>query len=362
MSTSHTLIKATSSITLACSLIFSLLFTQPQTADAQDGNTREETPSEAPTKRLEELLRSKGFIVLIRDSSDPNYAPLLNVNATYIDSNSNGLIDSGDRGFFNPASTIKVMIAGQILEALHKNNWQRNATYKASTSDKTYNFAKDIEAMLVISDNAATNRLMTFLGFKNIGARAKQLGLSNFELNRLMMSTGPAVASPSYIVVNSGITYSVPAKNAPESSTFIRCRETSTVKGNCATADDLVMSLRLLLDEADNGGLDIAAEDRQWVAGVMSSTPKQRGFDEPDEYCRFLQPLTRDSTVGITKLISKCGVAPFSPTYLDLSRVTTKNKKSYDILVAKRYNTSVSEEVVVRDFSNVIREVLSHLK
>jgi hypothetical protein len=317
--------------------------------------------SQLPISNLEKTIRQKGFIVLVRDSSTTNNMTLLNVDATYEDSNRNGLIDSGDRGFFNPASTIKVMVAGQVLELIHKNSWQRNATYQASNSNKKYVFAKDIEAMLVVSDNAATNRLIQFLGFKNIASRAKLLGLSNFEINRLMLSSGPAVSSPAYIVVSAGVSYNLPEKQAPSSTDVIRCRETQTVKGNCASADDLLISLRLLLDNSNSNGLDLAPEDRQWVSGVMGSTPKQRGFNEPDDYCRFIQPLSTDSSTGIISLRSKCGVAPFSPTFLDLSRVSTKNNRSYDMLIVKTYNSPVSDAAVVKDFSSVAREILKNI-
>jgi hypothetical protein len=350
------------SVSLAMSILVGILATAGQPANGQPRRIEGLWLSQAPTNKLEKMLREKGFIVLVLDSFKADNAPLLNVDATYSDTNSNGLMENGDRGFFNPASTIKVMIAGQTLEVIHKNGWQRNATYQADKSDKKYSFAKDIEAMLVVSDNAATNRLIQFLGFKNIASRAKLLGLSNFELNRLMLSKGPAVGSPSYTVISSGVSHVIPAKAAPSSTDVIRCRETATVKGNCATANDLVMSLRLLLDSKANTGLDIAPEDRQWVAGVMGSTPKQRGFDEPDEYCRFIQPLTTDATVGMTSLRSKCGVAPFTPTFLDLSRVTTKNNRSFDMLLVKKYDSNVSEESVVKEFSSVAREILLSLK
>jgi hypothetical protein len=353
--------KTSCCISTAISLASVILVSLGQAAIGGPRDVEGQWLSQQSTSKLVNTLRQRGFIVLVLRSSSTN-APLLNVDATYEDSNSNGLIDGGDRGFFNPASTIKVMIAGQALEVIHQNGWLRNATYQASNSSKKYSFAKDIEAMLVISDNAATNRLVEFLGFKNIASRAKLLGLSHFELNRLMLSKGPAVASPSYTVISSGVSYAIPDKKAPPSTDAIRCRETSTIKGNCATANDLVMSLRLLLDEKNNGGLDLAQEDRQWVASVMESTPKLRGFQEPDDYCRFIQPLTTDPTIGITSLRSKCGVAPFSTTFLDLSRVATKSNQSFDMLIVKKYNSPVSDEAVVKDFSSVAREILATLR
>jgi len=357
---------ASGSISIALSLASSILATslgQPAIAHTRGGQGHQrQLLSQLPSRMLEDSIRKKGFIVLVLDSLNASNPPLLNVNATYEDSNSNGLFDIGDQGFFNPGSTIKVMIAGQTLELLRNNGWQRNATYQAKDSTQKYVFAKDIESMLVVSDNDATNRLIRFLGFKKIGSRAKLLGLSHFEINRLMMSKGPAVASPAYTVVSGGVSYVVPVKNAPPSTDIIRCRETNMIKGNCASANDLLRSLRLVLDNGISNGLELAPEDRQWVSSVMGSTPKQRGFNEPDDYCRFLQPLTTDSTVGIISLRSKCGVAPFSPTFIDLFRVTTKSNRSYDMLIAKKYNSVIDDEVVVKDFSSLAREILANLK
>jgi hypothetical protein len=357
---------ASGSISLALSLASSNLstsFVQPAIAHARgEQGYQRQWLSQLPSRKLEDSIRQRGFIVLVLDSSNTGIPPLLNVNATYVDSNSNGLIDSGDQGFFNPGSTIKVMIAGQVLELLRTNGWQRNATYQANGSTQKYIFGKDIESMLVVSDNDATNRLIRFLGFKNIASRAKLLGLSHFEINRLMMSRGPAVASPAYTVVSAGVSYIVPVKNAPPSTDIIRCRETDTIRGNCASANDLLRTLRLVLDNGTSNGLGLAPEDRQWISSVMESTPKQRGYNKPDDYCRFLQPLVSDTTVRTTSLRSKCGVAPYTPTYLDLSRISTKNNRSFDILIAKKYNSPVGDAFVVKDFSNIARDIVMSLQ
>jgi hypothetical protein len=356
---------ASRSISVALSLASSILstsFVQPAIANTSgEQGYQRKWLSQLPSRKLEDSIRQKGFIVLVLDSNTSN-PPLLNVNATYVDSNSNGLIDSGDQGFFNPGSTIKVMIAGQVLELLRTNGWQRNATYQAKDSTHRYVFAEDIESMLVVSDNDATNRLIRFLGFKNIATRAKLLGLSHFEINRLMMSKGPAVASPAYTVVSAGVSYVVPVKNAPPSTDIIRCRETDTIKGNCASANDLLRSLRLVLDNGISNGLNLDPEDRRWISGIMESTPKQRGFNEPDDYCRFLQPLVSDNTVRTTSLRTKCGVAPYTPTYLDLSRISTNRNQSLDMLIVKKYNSPVSDATVVNDFSSIAREILMQLQ
>ena len=70
---------------------------------------------------LANLLSRKAFVVLAVDASNQSNRPLVNANASYIDTNKNGLMDSGDQGFFNPASTIKVMTAALVLEVLNKN-------------------------------------------------------------------------------------------------------------------------------------------------------------------------------------------------------------------------------------------------
>ncbi|MEO6629614.1 MAG: serine hydrolase [Aquihabitans sp.] len=209
-------------------------------------------------ERPEELPWS-GKILVVADSGESE-----SYQATYIDSNANDRFDPADAGYFAPGSTIKVAIALAAIEANHGRA----------------GIETDLTAALILSDNAAANRLMDVAGGPSTVTRT-------FEAKGL---------SP--LIVGRYFGY--------ERGDDGRCQEIDR-SGNCASAAVLIRSLRAV---RESGTFDISLEDRQWLNTLLSSTPREVGFSEPDDYCRYVH----------RSGLQKCGISPFAPQeYSDLA-------------------------------------------
>ena len=185
-------------------------------------------------------------------------------HATYNDYNKDGRVDPGDAGSFAPGSTIKVAIALAAIEANHGRT----------------GIERDLTAALVLSDNSAANRLIDVAG-----------GLSKVSSILAEKGLGPLIVGR-YFGYERGIDG--------------RCQEVNR-PGNCASAAALVQSLRMVREPS---AFDISIQDRQWLSQQLSSTPRELGFSEPDDHCRYIH----------RPGLQKCGISPFQPQdYSDLA-------------------------------------------
>lgn len=206
-----------------------------------------------------EKLPWNGKMLVVADSGQSE-----SYQATYVDSNENGRFDPADAGSFAPGSTIKVAIALAAIEANHGRA----------------GIESDLMAALILSDNAAANRLMDVAGGPSTVTRTFEAkGLSPFIVGR-------------YFGYDRG-----------EDG---RCQEIDR-PGNCASAAALIRSLRAVREP---GTFDISLDDRQWISTQLSSTPRAAGFTQPDDDCRFIH----------RSGLQKCGISPFAPQdYSDLA-------------------------------------------
>jgi hypothetical protein len=235
----------------------------------------------------------------------------------YEDTNLNSKIDGGDQGFFNPASTVKTAIAALVLEDLKRYDFELSDSYRA-VGQEWKTFESDLELMQVLSDNEATNRLIMYLGFDAIDSRMKELRFNHFSLERLMLGKGTLIESPAHEVKSKEQIVFRPARKVSIKS---RCEEALGKIGNCASQEDLLNVLLKLNDLSQDKSFDIRTSDRKWLFGVMSKTPKELGYDYPDDWNRFLQS-KQDLLVGPRgRLISKGGVALWSKTWTDTSLI-----------------------------------------
>jgi len=188
----------------------------------------------------------------------------LNINAEYRDSNRNGIMDGEDAGWFAPGSTVKVAIALAAIEV----NGGRDG------------IESQLKAALVVSDNRAANQLIERVGgIEALNQILETRGFQHLIVGRFM---GEEIGSDP------------------------RCSERGR-PGNCASASDLIRSLKAV---AEGGIFQIGDRDREWLLDVLSATPRELGFDKPDDYCRFLRMPGPQ----------KCGISPFPPQqYSNLS-------------------------------------------
>lgn len=282
-------------------------------------------------------------------------------NSSYEDTNRNGVQDKSDKGFFNPASTVKVSVAALSLEKLNKIGLTRESEYRMTESSNWFRIDEDIRRSLVISDNDATNRLILWLGFDYINHTLESKGLTHLVIDRLMLNQGTLIESPPFEIRLRNKRISQPSKSVSIKAT---CYETASQVGICATASDLVgVLLRivqpdyLLAEEKFN----LKQDDRQWLQEVMSHTPRKEYFDYPDNYCRFLTQVERKIAGKSGRMLSKCGVALFSNTYVDSSFIETDSGQKYYVVFSVTPPQGISEQEIIKWMNTITNFALLKL-
>lgn len=303
--------------------------------------------------------RGKALFVKLDTTRSPHVFHYYYYDAVYQDSNSNGVYDPADRGFFNPASTVKVAIAALALEKLSANGLTRQANYRMINTERWYSFEEDIRRALVISDNEATNRLMLWLGFDTIKNNLAEKDLSQLVINRLMLDEGTLIPSPAFEMRFEG---EIIQQSEQAVSIDSNCYETSRKIGNCAVATDLLKSLMQINHPEyfmEGPSITLSSADREWLKAILSRTPREEGFDYADDYCRFLTEMENKFASDRGQMLSKCGVSLFSNTYTDLSYLETDDGEKYYILLSLSPTGRASETEIIRKMSQVADAVLS---
>jgi hypothetical protein len=264
----------------------------------------------------------------------------IDFNSEYVDLDRDGRISERDQGFFNPASTVKTAIAGLVLEELKENNFALSDRYGQMRGERT-TFGDDLRLMQLLSDNDATNRLILFLGFDAINERMKAKGYSVFTVERLMMGQGTLVPSPPLEVYSQGRVIHRPGKPTNWKS---RCEEASGKSGNCASQHELIKIMGSIINKGTNPeSFDIRDGDRAWLSDVMSKTPREFGFDYPDDWNRFIQSKKEELVGESGKLFSKGGVALWSKTWTDSSYLVTEDHRRITLVITVRPPEEVTQ-------------------
>ena len=107
----------------------------------------------------------------------------------------------GEKTVHSSASLIKVLIMEYVFHLARTEQLDLNDTVPLSKTPRvegggalqelvakhSFTYLELCRLMMVLSDNIATNLLITALGMENINARAEKLGVDEMELNRMMM-------------------------------------------------------------------------------------------------------------------------------------------------------------------------------
>lgn len=306
------------------------------------------------------------IILLKRIDKDGSAYTAYEHRADYADTNNNGIIDPGDKGFFNPGSTVKVAIAMAALDRMEELGLSLQAEYKTSNMPAWIRLAKDIERMVVISDNEATNRIILWLGFDALQNALARRGIELMDINRLMLDRGTLIPSPSYVIrdrdrsINDG---------PHQVSKKPKCLEIGDKVGNCTTASSLVASMLIVVTGATKSSQPTESTVSKgsnkyyvWLQETLAKRPHELGYRYEANYCRFIdgaKPAQRNRQ--IRRLLSKCGVAPFTRTYSDLSYLEMNDGQRYVLLIAKKYSFRPSDQAVVSDFQKLAVRVLSEI-
>lgn len=257
----------------------------------------------------------------------------IDFDSEYIDLNRDGKISERDSGFFNPASTVKTAIAGLVLEELRDRNFQLTDRFRIKGKAWT-TFGEDLKLMQLLSDNDATNRLILFLGFDAINHHMKNKGYSIFTVERLMLGQGTLVPSPEIEIFSRG---ELILQHEKPTTWKSRCEEAPGKSGNCASQFELIKIIGSILNKNSQfGTFDIRDGDRAWLADIMSKTPKEFGFDYPDEWNRFIHSKKFELVGEKGKLFSKGGVALWSKTWMDSSYLITDDRRRISLVITVR--------------------------
>lgn len=308
-----------------------------------------------------ERWQGKILIVKVEEAQPPIKLNYYYFNSLFADTDGNQILSPGDRGFFNPASTIKVGIAALVLEKLNHLNLSRKTAYRIEGGDRWYRIDEDIRRALVISDNESANRLILLLGFANLNQRLQAIGVENFVVDRLMLGKGILLSSPKFDLRDGN--YQLPQPRQ-EGTPKIACYEIRQQPGNCATADALVaVWMRLVHPNffPTQEQFALREADRLWLQQIMSLTPRQAGFNYPNHYCRFLLEAEQVFAKPSGKMLSKCGVALFTHTYVDTSYLETNSGEKFYIVFAVTPPPSTSEPGILKWMNDSVKFLLPRL-
>lgn len=222
-------------------------------------------------------------------------------NSGYKDSNGNRTVDPGDAGYFPPASTIKVAIAALAVE--------KNGGIGG--------IEQDLKLALIVSDNAASNRLIDKAGgLRAINQSLRAKGFRRFIVARKF---GTPPQGKGVCIEGGGM-------------------------GNCASASDLIRSLR----EIQGGtAFNLSPESRQFLQKIMKLTPADIGINKPNDYCRFLPDIDQQ----------KCGVAIASRNYSGLGIV----RGAY-VFISVAPPKGTADAQIIKGIHRIVNNQLSRIK
>ena len=237
--------------------------------------------------------------------------------------------------YFYPASTVKFPAAVAALEKLNELDSISMVTRFFVEGDTIVTtFAKAVSEIFAVSDNAANNRLIEFLGQDDLNARMQKRGVSPIRIaHRLSTENADDVTTnPLVFYLNDSTTYlSEPIVNSP-----IRPMELKGIKkGKGYIADESLQTgafdfslknyfpidaqttllKRIIFPEAfpKDNRFNLSPEQRTYLLDAMHTLPPQLGYDPEqfyDSYVKFFMfGDTTDPMPDHIKIYNKVGYA-----------------------------------------------------
>ncbi len=224
-----------------------------------------------------------------------------------------------DSTYFYPASTVKFAAAVAALEKLNQlDSLDRNTRFYVEGDSVNTTFSRTIQEIFAVSDNAANNRLVEFLGQDELNARMQERGVSPIRISHRLSTThtDDITTKPLVVYTNDSTTVtSTPLVSKEHQTLFLENIE----KGIGLYADDVLHHLpfdfglknyfpikaqhglltRIIFPDAFpiNERFDLSLEQHQFLLDAMHTLPKDTGYDQKeyyDSYGKFL--LYGDST------------------------------------------------------------------
>ncbi len=212
-------------------------------------------------------------------------------------------VDKGN--YFYPASTVKFPTAVAALEKLNETDTLSLYTrfYIEGDSVET-TFAKAVSEIFAVSDNAANNRLLEFLGQDDLNGRMKKRGVDPIRIShRLSTSNADDVTTKPLVIYLNDSTTSVSKSIINTASKPLQLNHIK--KGKGYYADDSLQTepfdfslknyfpiqsqsdllKRVIFPEAfpEEERFNLSLEQREFLLETMHTLPGKLGYD-PQEY------------------------------------------------------------------------------
>ncbi len=240
-----------------------------------------------------------------------------------------------DSNYFYPASTVKFPAAVAALEKLNElDSLHRNTSFYIEGDSVQTTFGRAVQEIFAVSDNAANNRLVEFLGQDDLNYRIKNLGVSPFRISHRLSTTNADDVTTKPLVIYLDDSTTVTSKSII--NTYPTALQLNQIqKGKGFYADDSlyqepfdfslknyypVSSQHAVLKRVifpshftKDERFDLTAEQHQFLLEAMHTLPKNTGYDPEeyyDSYGKFL--LYGDTTDPIPdhiKIFNKVGYA-----------------------------------------------------
>jgi hypothetical protein len=254
--------------------------------------------------------------------------------------------------YFFPASTVKLPIAILALEKLNTiPNTSINTEYTIAENPDRIKFSDEISKVFAVSDNAASTKLLEFVGFDYVNKKMADKGLSPFRLSHRLSS--PDSRNPltkSIKIYKDDNTVEIFPSNLNQTAIALELNGIKKGIGYLDENDKLVNESfdfskknyypletlhntlkRIVFPEVfkESERFKITEKDREFILFSMQNLPKNAGYDSTeyyDGYCKFLMFGDTKKDIPTTiKIYNKVGNA--YGTMIDSAYIVDKENK-----------------------------------
>ncbi|GGD43468.1 serine hydrolase [Muriicola marianensis] len=237
--------------------------------------------------------------------------------------------------YFYPASTVKFPIAVMALEKLNRHdNLDLNTRFYVEGDTLETTFGKEVIKIFAVSDNAANNRLLEFLGQDaiNAGFRTKNTGPARISHRLSVPEADEVTTKPLIIYLNDSTTTLIPASiNKPPKRLQLKGikKGSGYYEGDSLMTGPFDFSLknyypvttqhevlkRVVFPEAYKEGERFRLTDaqRSFLLDAMKILPRQAGYDPVEYYDSygkfFLFGDSKEPLPDHVKIYNKVGYA-----------------------------------------------------
>ena len=237
------------------------------------------------------------------------YTQIDRVNGSVVFTDFDFQVDSTN--YFYPASTVKFPATVAALEKLNEtDSLNRNTRFFVEGDTTETTFAKAISEIFAVSDNAANNRLIEFLGQNDLNERMRKRGVRPIRIaHRLSTSDADNVTTKPLVIYSNdsttymtGISVNTPPEPLPinktmkgmgfysEDSLYLEPFDFSLKNFYPITSQDALLK-RIIFPKAFPKAqqFNISEEQRSFLLESMHTLPGKLGYDTDEFYDSYVK-------------------------------------------------------------------------